>query len=221
MGSQAIQGVFTGMAAGATGPVGLIEMNINVGIYYISEYNKELGTQATRANIAYGAKDDVVGSMTAAETARESKVTADATRNAAQSSQKVMDGYQNTVKTAGKTASKPGRGQTAAQLEQSKAQKAFNIEQGKHGALEKRASQAAKTHENSISARNAAFKKLANGLALNFATAMLNSQIDGYSDSQETHNIDAASKRVIAENDSDQNDEDLNKNFMGIVANQT
>ena len=50
---------------------------------------------------------------------------------------------------------------------------------------------------------------------------MLNSQIDGYSDSQETHNIDAASKRVIAENDSDQNDEDLNNNFMGIVANQT
>ena len=132
-----------------------------------------------------------------------------------------MDGYQNTVKTAGKTASKPGRGQTAAQLEQSKAQKAFNIEQGKHGTLEKRVSQAAKTHENSVSARNAAFKKLANGLALNFATAMLNSQIDGYSDSQETHNIDAASKRVIAENDSDQNDEDLNKNFMGIVANQT
>ena len=183
VGSQAIQGVFTGMAAGATGPVGFIEMNINVGIYYISEYDKELGTQATRANIAYGAKDDVVGCMTATETARESKVTADATRNAAQSSQKVMDGYQSTVKTAGKTASKPGRGQTAAQLEQSKAQKAFNIEQGKHGTLEKRASQAAKTHENSISARNAAFKKLVNGLALNFATAMLNSQIDGYSDS--------------------------------------
>ena len=42
-----------------------------------------------------------------------------------------------------------------------------------------------------------------------------------YSDFQETHNIDAASKRVIAENDSDQNDEDLNKNFMGIIANQT
>ena len=39
VGSQAIQGVFTGMAAGATGPVGFIEMNINVGIYYISEYD--------------------------------------------------------------------------------------------------------------------------------------------------------------------------------------
>ncbi|MFC2702094.1 hypothetical protein [Segatella oris] len=38
---------------------------------------------------------------------------------------------------------------------------------------------------------------------------------------KETHNIDAASKRVIAENDSDQNDEDLNKNFMDIIANQT
>jgi len=25
----------------------------------------------------------------------------------------------------------------------------------------------------------------------------------------------------MAENDSDQNDEDLNKNFMGIIANQT
>ena len=32
------------MAAGATGPVRLIEMGINVGIYYISEYDKELGT---------------------------------------------------------------------------------------------------------------------------------------------------------------------------------
>ena len=38
---------------------------------------------------------------------------------------------------------------------------------------------------------------------------------------KETHNTDAASKRVIAENDSDQNDEDLNKNFMDIIANQT
>lgn len=28
VGSQALQGVFTGMAAGATGPVGLIEMGI-------------------------------------------------------------------------------------------------------------------------------------------------------------------------------------------------
>jgi len=221
VGSQAIQGVFTGMAAGATGPVGLIEMNINVGIYYISEYDTELGTQATRANIAYGAKDDVVGCMTATETARESKVTADATRNAAQSSQKVMDGYQNTVKTAGKTASKPGRGQTAAQLEQSKAQKAFNIEQGKHGTLEKRASQAAKTHKNSVSARNAAFKKLANGLALNIATAMLNSQIDNYSNIQEKEYIDAAEAGVKAANELDQKNEKKNNIFMGIVANQT
>ena len=221
VGSQAIQGVFTGMAAGATGPVGFIEMNINVGIYYISEYDTELGTQATRANIAYGAKDDVVGCMTATETARESKVTADATRNAAQSSQKVMDGYQNTVKTAGKTASKPGRGQTAAQLEQSKAQKAFNIEQGKHGTLEKRASQAAKTHKNSVSARNAAFKKLANGLALNIATAMLNSQIDNYSNIQEKEYIDAAEAGVKAANELDQKNEKKNNIFMGIVANQT
>ena len=70
VGSQALQGVFTGMAAGATGPVRLIEMGINVGIYYISEYDKELGTQATRANIAYDVTDDVVSSMTSVNATR-------------------------------------------------------------------------------------------------------------------------------------------------------
>lgn len=44
VGSQALQGVFTGMTAGATGSVRLIEMGINVGIYYVSKYDKELGT---------------------------------------------------------------------------------------------------------------------------------------------------------------------------------
>lgn len=90
VGSQALQGVFTGMAAGATGPVRLIEMGINVGIYYISEYDKELGTQATRANIAYDATDDVVSSMTSVN----------ATHNAAQSSKETMNGYQSMMKTA-------------------------------------------------------------------------------------------------------------------------
>ena len=86
VGSQALQGVFTGMAAGATGPVRLID----VGIYYISEYDKELGTQATRANIAYDATDDVVSSMTSVN----------ATHNAAQSSKETMNGYQSMMKTA-------------------------------------------------------------------------------------------------------------------------
>lgn len=90
VGSQALQGIFTGMTAGATGPVRLIEMGINVGIYYISEYDKELGTQATRANIAYDATDDVVSSMTSVN----------ATHNAAQSSKETMNGYQSMMKTA-------------------------------------------------------------------------------------------------------------------------
>ena len=87
--------------------------------------------------------------------------------------------------------------------------------------MEKRASQAAKTHKNSVSARNAAFKKLANGLALNIATAMLNSQIDNYSNIQEKEYIDAAEAGVKAANELDQKNEKKNNIFMGIVANQT
>ena len=80
---------------------------------------------------------------------------------------------------------------------------------------------AAKNHQKAVSNRNAAFKTLFNGLALNITTAIFNNWIDGCSDVQETKYIDMAKDNVDEANSSDQANETTNKSFMGIVANAT
>ena len=42
MGSQAVQGVLAGMTMASTGPVGLVEMNINVLFFCFSEFDIDL-----------------------------------------------------------------------------------------------------------------------------------------------------------------------------------
>ena len=81
--------------------------------------------------------------------------------------------------------------------------------------------QAAENHQRSVWARNAAYRALLNGLALNITTAILNYLIDGYSNIQEEKNILYADKKAVTANASDQNNETTNESFMGIVANAT
>ena len=64
VGSQALQGVFTGMAAGATGPVRLIEMGINVGIV-----SSMTSVNATR-NAAQSSKETMNGYQSMMKTAK-------------------------------------------------------------------------------------------------------------------------------------------------------
>ena len=80
---------------------------------------------------------------------------------------------------------------------------------------------AAKNHQRAVSNRNAAFRALLHGLALNITTAILNYLIDGYSNIQEEKNILYADKKAVTANASDQNNETTNESFMGIVANVT
>ena len=81
--------------------------------------------------------------------------------------------------------------------------------------------QVAENHQRSVWARNAAYRALLNGLALNITTAILNYLIDGYSNIQEEKNILYADKKAVTANASDQNNETINESFMGIVANAT
>ena len=80
---------------------------------------------------------------------------------------------------------------------------------------------AAKNHQRAVSNRNAAFKTLFNGLALNITTAIFNNWIDGCSDVQEKKYIKDAKKKLVTANTTDQNNETTNESFMGIVANAT
>ena len=81
--------------------------------------------------------------------------------------------------------------------------------------------QAAENHQRAVWTRNAAFKILLNGLALNISTAILNYLIDGYSNVQEAKYIDMAKDNADETNSSDQDNETTNESFMGIVANAT
>ena len=221
MGSQAVQGVLAGMTMVATGPVGLVEMNINVAIYCISEYDKDLGKAATVADIANSAREDAVACKMATESAKEAKASADAANKAVSASEKKMAEQKSTADRAGKTASKPGREQAAARWEQSKAQKGYNREQGRCENLKNKSTKAAKNHQRAVSNRNVAFKTLFNGLALNITTAIFNNWIDDCSDAQEAKYIEDAENKAITANASDQNNETTNESFMGIVANAT
>lgn len=220
VGSQGIQGVFSGLTAGVTGPVGIVEMSIETGIYCISEYDDALGQQATAANIAYGAKDDLLGGMTATDAARDTKAAADAADTAVRSSEVAMDGYKDAVKTAGKTAGLPGRGQAAARRTQSQAQRALNMEKARHANLERQAGQAGKTHQAASMARNAAWKKFLGGLGLNIVAAILNDKINSYSNDMEKKNIKAATTHAKITNESDESNTQANDAFIGIVANE-
>lgn len=220
-GSQAVQGVFMGMAAAATGPVGLVEMSVCVAVYCISEYNKDLGTPANAGGVIVSARNDAAGSYKATKTASKAKAAADQASKETSASKETMDAHKNTVKSVEKTASKPGRGQTAARQAQSQAQRAYNTEQGRHHVLKERSAQATKNHQGAISNRNATFTKLLGGLAMNIATAMLNYQIDKYSDAHEEKYIGKAQKESKETNASDQDNEAMNSTFMGIVTNET
>ena len=81
--------------------------------------------------------------------------------------------------------------------------------------------QVAENHQRSVWARNAAYRALLNGLALNISTAILNYLIDGYSNVQEAKYIDMAKDNADETNSSDQDNETTNESFMGIVANAT
>ena len=221
MGSQAVQGVFIGMATAATGSVGLIEMGISVATYCFSEYDNDMGKTATAAGIAYGASEDVASSINASTAAKEAKASADVANKATSASKETMTAHQNTVKSVQKTAAKPGREQAAARQTQSKAQKAYNIEKSRYGNLKNKSTQATKNHQRSVWARNAAYRALLHGLALNITTAILNYLIDGYSNIQEEKNILYADKKAVTANASDQDNGTINESFMGIVANAT
>ena len=221
MGSQAVQGMLAGMTMAATGPVGLVEMNINVAIYCISEYDKDLGKAATVADIANSAREDAVACKMATESAKEAKASADAANKAVSASEKKMAEQKSTANRAGKTASKPGREQAAARWEQSTAQKGYNVEQGRCENLKNKSTKAAKNHQRAVSNRNVAFKTLFNGLALNITTAIFNNWIDDCSDAQEAKYIMDAKKKMVTANASDQNNETTNESCMGIVANAT
>ena len=221
MGSQAVQGVLAGMTMAATGPVGLVEMNINVAIYCISEYDKDLGKAATVADVANSAREDIVACKMATESAKEAKASADVANKAVSASEKIMAEQESTANRAGKTASKPGRKQAAARWEQSKAQKAYNREKGRCENLKNKSTKAAENHQRAVSNRNVAFKTLFSGLALNITTAIFNNWIDGCSNAQEKKYIDMAKGYVDETNSSDQANETTNESFMGIVANVT
>ena len=221
MGSQAVQGVLAGMTMAATGPVGLVEMNINVAIYCISEYDKDLGKAATVADVANSAREDMVACKMAIETVKEAKASADAANKAVSASEKIIAKQESTANHAGKTASKPGRKQAAARWEQSKAQKACNREKGRCENLKNKSTKAAENHQRAVSNRNVAFKTLFSGLALNITTAIFNNWIDGCSDAQETKYIDMAAKGANEIEMLDQSNESANSTFMGIVANIT
>lgn len=221
MGSQAVQGVLAGMTMAATGPVGLVEMNINVAIYCISEYDKDLGKAATVADVANSAREDMVACKMAIETVKEAKASADAANKAVSASEKIIAEQESTANHAGKTASKPGRKQAAARWEQSKAQKACNVEKGRCENLKNKSTKAAENHQRAVSNRNVAFKTLFSGLALNITTAIFNNWIDGCSDAQETKYIDMAAKGANEIEILDQSNESANSTFMGIVANIT
>ena len=79
----------------------------------------------------------------------------------------------------------------------------------------------AKKHQRAVWTRNAAYRALLNGLALNISTAILNYLIDGYSNVQEAKYIDMAKDNADETNSSDQDNETTNDSFMGIVANAT
>ena len=81
--------------------------------------------------------------------------------------------------------------------------------------------QVAENHQRSVWARNAAYRALLNGLALNITTAIFNNWIDGCSDAQETKYIDMAAKGANEIEILDQSNESANSTFMGIVANIT
>ena len=81
--------------------------------------------------------------------------------------------------------------------------------------------QAAENHQRAVWTRNAAFKILLNGLALNISTAILNYLIDDYSNIQEAKYIGMAKDNADEANGSDQDNETTNDSFMGIVANAT
>ena len=221
MGSQAVQGVFIGMATAATGSVGLIEMGISVATYCFSEYDNDMGKTATAAGIAYGASEDVASSINASTSAKEAKASADAANKATSASKETMTAHQNTVKSVQKTAAKPGREQAAARQTQSKAQKAYNIEKSRYGNLKNKSTQATKNHQRAVWTRNAAYRALLNGLALNISTAILNYLIDDYSNVQEAKYIGMAKDNADETNGSDQDNEITNESFMGIVANAT
>ena len=221
MGSQAVQGVLAGMTMAATGPVGLVEMNINVAIYCISEYDKDLGKAATVADVANSAREDMVACKMAIETVKEAKASADAANKAVSASEKIIAEQESTANHAGETASKPGRKQAAARWEQSKAQKACNMEKGRCENLKNKSTKAAENHQRAVSNRNVAFKTLFSGLALNITTAIFNNWIDDCSDAQEAKYIMDAENKAITANASDQNNETTNESFMGIVANAT
>ena len=221
MGSQAVEGVFIGMATAATGSVGLIEMGISVATYCFSEYDNDMGKTATAAGIAYGASEDVSSSINASTSAKEAKASADAANKATSASKETMTAHQNTVKSVQKTAAKPGREQAAARQTQSKAQKAYNIEKSRYGNLKNKSTQATKNHQRAVWTRNAAYRALLNGLALNISTAILNYLIDDYSNVQEAKYIDMGKNNADETNRSDQDNETTNESFMGIVANAT
>ena len=221
MGSQAVQGVFIGMATAATGSVGLIEMGISVATYCFSEYDNDMGKTATAAGIAYGASEDVSSSINASTSAKEAKASADAANKATSASKETMTAHQNMVKSVQKTAAKPGREQAAARQTQSKAQKAYNIEKSRYGNLKNKSTQATKNHQRAVWTRNAAYRALLNGLALNISTAILNYLIDDYSNVQEAKYILYADKNAVTANASDQDNGTINESFMGIVANAT
>ena len=221
MGSQAVQGVLAGMTMAATGPVGLVEMNINVAIYCISEYDKDLGKAATVADVANSAREDMVACKMAIETVKEAKASADAANKAVSASEKIIAEQESTANHAGKTASKPGRKQAAARWEQSKAQKACNREKGRCENLKNKSTKAAENHQRAVSNRNVAFKTLFSGLALNITTAIFNNWIDGCSDVREKKYINKAKDNVDETNSSDQANGTTNESFMGIVANVT
>ena len=79
----------------------------------------------------------------------------------------------------------------------------------------------AKKHQRAVWTRNAAYRALLNGLALNISTAILNYLIDGYSNIQEEKNILYADKKAVTANATDQDNGTINESFMGIVANAT
>ena len=87
--------------------------------------------------------------------------------------------------------------------------------------MKNKSTQATKNHQRAVWTRNAAYRALLNGLALNISTAILNYLIDGYSNIQEEKNILYADKKAVTANASDQNNETTNESFMGIVANAT
>ena len=85
--------------------------------------------------------------------------------------------------------------------------------------MKNKSTQATKNHQRAVWTRNAAYRALLNGLALNISTAILNYLIDDYSNVQEAKSILYADKNAVTANASDQDNGTINESFMGIVAN--